>query len=100
MSSQGLGEPVGKVDLGGGKEFHASVHSGGGISLWFTHDSRNYAGPAEVTVRRAEEIAELLTKAVEVAPVIYAAQQSARTAILAVESRYERIVATAIGEHP
>lgn len=69
MTGHQLGEPVGKVDLGSGKEFHASVHSGGGITMWFTNDSRYYAGPVDISLRQAEEVAELLTRAVEVAPV-------------------------------
>lgn len=91
------GEPVGVVNLDQNAQFKVSVDSGR-LMTSILRDNRNLAGTVSISPRQAEEIAELLGLAVQVAPVIASAQAAARQSILAIEARYERIVATAIGE--
>lgn len=91
------GEPVGVVDLDQNTQFKVFVDSGR-IVTSILRDQRNLAGPVSISPRQAEDIADLLGLAVQVAPVIASAQAAARQSILAIEARYERIVATAIGE--
>lgn len=92
------GEPVGSVDLEGGFSFPVWVDVNGEVVAGFSHEGRNHAGPVFFPVAKAVEMADLLRRAVEVAPVIASAQAAKRAQVMAAESQYERIVAAALGE--
>lgn len=92
------GEPIGTVELAHCQDVVRVMVYGGEVSVQFsTSDGRQLPGGSYLTVDECAKVAELITKAARIAPIIQVAQDTCRRIVMDAEADYERIVADAIG---
>lgn len=91
------GEPVGTVELDDGT-VRVAIADDAEISVDFSSRyEEEDSNSVYLTADEAAQLAELITKAVRLAPTIHTARNDCRRRVMAAESEYEGFVADLIG---
>lgn len=92
------GEPIGTVELDYGT-VRVAIADDAEISIDFSSRYEEEGSNSfYLTTDEAAQLAELITKAVRLAPTIHAARNDCRRRVMAAEAEYEGFVADLIGD--